>query len=545
MIEISQLLLTFLLNACWQIALIAIAAAICGKLLSGAPARYRHALWVTTLLMAFLLPVLTSVAPLLRDSFTYEQPPTQQATHKREIVRPIRAPAERALNLTEPRTEVIPSTLSVGKNLALVLVIIYLLFVLYRGLKLFRAWLWTRAIARSSYQAECPDNIEAILKKCGDVIGDEKVSILFSASVYAPITIGYRKPLIILPEQLLKEADEEVLTSSIGHELVHIRRRDYIFNLMYELIYLPISFHPAVTLVKRRINQTRELCCDEIVAGQLLEAKVYIRSLLKLAGSAVELNRPAPITTVGITDAENLEVRIMSLLRKSELSRQRKSLLVSVAILLISISCVAAVVFAFSIGINSVSAQQKEQSGTFTANTQERRPTHLDKALFEAADDGDIQSIEELLKKGANINCAIDGDGSPLIAAARNGNQEAVRLLLDKGADPNMAVAGDGNPLIMAAREGHLEVVTLLLDRGANIDQIVPEDENALIQASSEGHLHVVKFLVSRGADINARVWVERSVERTKGEWRTPLSMARSGKHNAVVTYLLSKGARE
>jgi bla regulator protein blaR1 len=544
-IEISQLLLTFLLNACWQIALITIAAIICGKLLSGAPARYRHILWVATLLMAVLLPVLTSCAPLLRDNFIYEQSSPQQTTRKQEIVRPTHAPSDNSLPAVEPRREVIPSTLAVGKNLAIALVIIYLLFVLYRGLKLFRAWLWTRAIARSSYQAEFNDNIAATLKKCMDTIGAEKVSLLFSESVYAPITIGYRKPLIILPVHLLKEADEAVLTSSIGHELVHIRRRDYIFNLIYELIFLPISFHPAATVVKRHINHTRELCCDEIVVGQLLEAKLYVRSLLKLAGSAMQLSHPAPITTVGITDAENLEVRIMSLLRKSELSRQRKSLLVTTAILLISVSCVAAVVFAFDIGINGVSAQKKETPDSLTNEAQERRSTPYDKALFEAAKDGDISVIEELVKKGANVNCAIDGDGSPLIAAARNGNLEMVGLLLNLGADPNMAVSGDGNPLIMAAREGHSEVVTLLLDQGANIDQMVPEDENALIQASSEGHLQVVKLLVGRGANINARVWVERSIEAQKGEWRSPLSMARKGKHNAVVTYLISKGARE
>ena len=142
------------------------------------------------------------------------------------------------------------------------------------------------------------------------------------------------------------------------------------------------------------------------------------------------------------------------------------------------------------------------------------------------------------------MNCAIDGDGSPLIGAARNGHLAAVRLLLDRGADPNLPVRGDGNPLIMAAREGHADVVALLLDRGASIDQVVPDDENALIQASGSGQLAVVSLLVKRGADVNARVWVEGAGE-SKGEWRTPLSMARKRGHNAVVDLLLSAGARE
>jgi len=179
------------------------------------------------------------------------------------------------------------------------------------------------------------------------------------------------------------------------------------------------------------------------------------------------------------------------------------------------------------------------------------------------------------------VNCAIEGDGTPLIAAAREGRLDAVRLLLDRGADPNMAVPGDGNALIMAAREGHADIVALLLDRGASIDQIVPGDENALICASGNGHLDVVKLLVARGADVNVRAFaaVEIDVEivqgkpgkelvdhdfliarevmrlknsmtvqvddKTKGEWRTPLSMARRGGYEDVVAFLLASGARE
>ena len=132
-----------------------------------------------------------------------------------------------------------------------------------------------------------------------------------------------------------------------------------------------------------------------------------------------------------------------------------------------------------------------------------------------------------------NVNAAIAGDGSPLIGAAREGRLGAVRWLLERGADPDLAVEGDGNALIMAAAEGHLDVVTLLLDRGANIEQVVPRDENALIQASGNGRLAVVKLLVSRGANVNARAWAD--TDRDAGEWRTPLGMARRGRHTAVV----------
>ena len=72
--RISQLLLTFLLNACWQVALIAAVGALCAWLLRDWPARYRHWLWVVTLIGGFCLPALSSLQ-LASDSPLKSQPP--------------------------------------------------------------------------------------------------------------------------------------------------------------------------------------------------------------------------------------------------------------------------------------------------------------------------------------------------------------------------------------------------------------------------------------------------------------------------------------
>jgi ankyrin repeat protein len=175
----------------------------------------------------------------------------------------------------------------------------------------------------------------------------------------------------------------------------------------------------------------------------------------------------------------------------------------------------------------------------------QRRSGVLDRALYEAAEEGDLNAISKLLDGGAYVDAVIGGDGSPLIGAARQGQLEAASLLLDRGADPNMRVPGDGNPLIMAARDGHVRLVELLLERGANVDQLAPDAENALIQASRHGQLPVVRLLVARGADVNLRGWVPLDRDQTSGECRTPLSMAWRGKHVSVANFLGSVGARD
>jgi len=178
-----------------------------------------------------------------------------------------------------------------------------------------------------------------------------------------PVTMGLAQPVIILPDALLREGNTELLTSAIGHEFIHVTRNDYLLNFVYELLYLPLSFHPAAALLRRRIKQTRELSCDELVAARILNAEVYARSLLRLAGSAPALRQLSVTTTVGIADADILEARIMSLLTKPRMTtRWKKMLLVVVAILLL-VPCVAAAAFNMRFDLETVVPQdpQKDQ----------------------------------------------------------------------------------------------------------------------------------------------------------------------------------------
>src|SRR5215467_4097769 len=89
---------------------------------------------------------------------------------------------------------------------------------------------------------------------------------------------------------------------------------------------LPLACHPAIMFIKRRIKETRELACDELVTERLLLASDYARSLLRLAESAMVLHRSA--YTLGAFDADILEERIMKLVvRTPRLSKVGKTVL--------------------------------------------------------------------------------------------------------------------------------------------------------------------------------------------------------------------------
>jgi uncharacterized membrane protein YkoI len=154
------------------------------------------------------------------------------------------------------------------------------------------------------------------------------------------------------------------LTSAIAHEFVHVARRDYVLNLVYELVFVFLSFHPVAALLRKRIKQTRELLCDELVADRVLEPDVYARSLVTLASAAPPLRRLSVNATVGIADADILEVRVMSLMKKSKLyPRSRRILLIGAAVLL-AVPSVTAMAFAMRFNVDPFGAavtQEQEQ----------------------------------------------------------------------------------------------------------------------------------------------------------------------------------------
>src|SRR5882724_5778288 len=164
---ISRLLLTFLLNAGWQIALITAVAAVCAWLLRKTTARYRHLLWVSALFMSLIVPVLTC-SQIVREAIFNRPSALASVSSGPAVVSNISpgvtsseriAETPMALSPEPPtRMETGNRPIRINRNIALAIVSIYLLFILYRGIRLIRAWRRTAAIKKSAYSLELVDS---------------------------------------------------------------------------------------------------------------------------------------------------------------------------------------------------------------------------------------------------------------------------------------------------------------------------------------------------------------------------------------------------
>lgn len=356
--KITESVASFLLNATWQIAIIALVAWACSHLLRNIAARYRHALWVAALVLSLALPFwglldFAGDAPRQiieqRTSFVAAQADSTVIQNSAPVTEAATAQESGSSlgQLLQKRRQPVMTALSLSLSLA----VFYALFVLYKLGMLWRSWRQTRRLRQSVYEREIPGRMAVVAARCRTALRLRDAPLLCSAQATVPVTVGAKAPVIILPETFFATLPDETLVSVLGHEMAHVARRDYALNLIYELLSLPISFHPLAKFIKRQIERTRELACDELVTERLLEPQAYARALVGVASALVSPASQA--FTLGIFDADNLEERIMKLTQKTRRAGKRACrLLTLTAFSLLCLSCLTISTFSFELRVD-------------------------------------------------------------------------------------------------------------------------------------------------------------------------------------------------
>jgi len=157
--------------------------------------------------------------------------------------------------------------------------------------------------------------------------------------------------------------------------------------------------------------------------------------------------------------------------------------------------------------------------------------------LIVAARTGNLEKVQELLEKGADIKARekVVGEGrTALFNAASAGHTEVVKFLVAKGADVNEQ-PGKVTPLIMAAWAGHVDTISVLLQAGADPNAKDDSGWTALTHAARKGYIKIARLLIDKGADVNVRL----------SDGNTPLSWARTTRNQEMIELLKRAGAKE
>jgi bla regulator protein BlaR1 len=110
----------------------------------------------------------------------------------------------------------------------------------------------------------------------------KNVKVGLSKLVDVPCMVGYFKPVILLPFALATYLSAEEIEAILLHELAHIKRNDYLVNMIQQVISILLFFNPCALLINKIINEERENCCDDLVVKATADPIIYAKALLKL-----------------------------------------------------------------------------------------------------------------------------------------------------------------------------------------------------------------------------------------------------------------------
>jgi len=166
------------------------------------------------------------------------------------------------------------------------IVVAWTLGVFAMSIRLFGGWLLTRRLATRAASAVSPAIDAAARAVAAKLQMRRAVAILESQAVAVPTLVGWLKPVVLLPAAALAGLSPDQLRAILAHELAHIRRHDYLVNLLQSMVETLLFYHPATWWVSARIRAEREHCCDDLAVEVCGDRLVYASALAELTSMA-------------------------------------------------------------------------------------------------------------------------------------------------------------------------------------------------------------------------------------------------------------------
>lgn len=278
-----------LVHFLWQAAAVALLLAVLQRLLRRAGANARYAAACGALVLMVVLPVVTMQFVEVSGPVAEAGPPLELPSSP--PVEPLPVTVIPAAEL--PPLEMTPQeitdaappvplreTIIAAVEPALPYVVLgWLAGVL--GLSAWHLGGWTQLHRLKRRMArEADARLRTTLKELAAKLGIRRaVTLLESALVEVPTVLGWLRPVILIPASALTGLTPDQLRAILAHELAHIRRCDYLANILQTVVEILGFYHPAVWWVSSRIRIERENCCDDLAVHVCGNSLQYARAL--------------------------------------------------------------------------------------------------------------------------------------------------------------------------------------------------------------------------------------------------------------------------
>lgn len=160
------------------------------------------------------------------------------------------------------------------------------------------------------------------------------ITYLQSQKVRVPTVIGILRPVVLIPAMIISGLPADQLETIIVHELAHIRRHDFLINIMQSIMEALFFYHPVVWIISENVRLEREKCCDDYTIKVCGKVSLYARALAWLS----ELQITATIPSVAITgNKKNIVHRVERLINNKKMKTNTTERLIAGLVLVTSV----------------------------------------------------------------------------------------------------------------------------------------------------------------------------------------------------------------
>ena len=149
-------------------------------------------------------------------------------------------------------------------------------------LRLLGGWMVALRLRSQLVRPAPPEWQEALDRLRSQLRVSPPVRLLVSALAETPVVVGWIRPVVLVPAGALLGIPAVQMEALLLHELAHIRRHDYLVNLLQNAVEALLFYHPAVWWISGHIRAERELCCDDAAVSITGDAMSYARALAAL-----------------------------------------------------------------------------------------------------------------------------------------------------------------------------------------------------------------------------------------------------------------------
>jgi len=202
------------------------------------------------------------------------------------------------------------------------------------SLRMVTGLLWIRrAAAREPVDAIWQARLQRLAEQLGIT---RTVRLRVVAQLASPITAGWWRPVVLVPASLVSGMAPDLLEALLAHELAHVKRHDYLVNLVQNVVETLLFYHPAVWWLSQRIRAEREQIADDIAARTLGEPRRLALALSELEKLQFSTHHLAQAANGG-----DLMSRITRLLRPESRVSNWKAAIPALALAVMSIGAFA------------------------------------------------------------------------------------------------------------------------------------------------------------------------------------------------------------